>query len=126
MSLFFEEFSTYLESIVISTERLLISGDFNFHVESTDDTNAKRFCELLDTFGLIQHVACPTHASGHTLDLIISRSINDLIITELLESTLASSDHSFIECNLICPSQILLLGISIPSVEKNRHSRVQK
>ena len=34
MSLFFEEFSTYLESIVISTERLLISGDFNLHFES--------------------------------------------------------------------------------------------
>ena len=50
VSLFFEEFSTYLESIVISTERLIISGDFNFHVESTDDTNAKRFCELLETY----------------------------------------------------------------------------
>ena len=102
MSLFFEEFSTYVESIVISTGRLLISGDFNFHVESTDDTNAKRFCELLETFGLTQHVACPTHTSGRTLDLIISRSINDVIITEL-ESTLALSDHSFIECNLNMP-----------------------
>ena len=43
-----------------------------------------------------------THTSGHTLDLIISRSINDVIITEL-ESTLALSDHSFIECNLNMP-----------------------
>ena len=102
MSLFFEEFSTYLESIVISTERLLISGDFNLHIESSEDTNAKKFCELLETFGLIQHVAFPTHTSGHTLDLIISRSINDVIITEL-ESTLALSDHSFIECNLNIP-----------------------
>ena len=102
MSLFFEEFSTYLESIVISTERLLISGDFNLRIESSEDTNAKKFCELLETFGLIQHVAFPTHTSGHTLDLIISRSINDVIITEL-ESTLALSDHSFIECNLNIP-----------------------
>jgi hypothetical protein len=43
-----------------------------------------------------------THTSGHTLDLILSRSINDVIITEL-ESTLALSDHSFIECNLNIP-----------------------
>ena len=78
--------------IVISTERLLISGDFNLHIESSEDTNAKKFCELLETFGLIQHVAF----------LIISRSINDVIITEL-ESTLALSDHSFIECNLNIP-----------------------
>ena len=71
-------------------------------MESSEDTNAKKFCELLETFGLIQHVAFPTHTSGHTLDLIISRSINDVIITEL-ESTLALSDHSFIECNLNIP-----------------------
>ena len=47
-------------------------------------------------------MAFPTHTSGHTLDLIISRSINDVIITEL-ESTLALSDHLFIECNLNIP-----------------------
>ena len=70
-------------------------------MESSEDTNAKKFCELLETFGLIQHVAFPTHTSGHMLDLIISRSIN-VIITEL-ESTLALSDHSFIECNLNIP-----------------------
>ena len=92
MSLFFEEFSNYLESIVISTERLLISGDSNLHIESSEDTNGKKFCELSETFGLIKHVAFPTHTSGHTLDLIISRSISDVIITEL-ESTLALSDH---------------------------------
>ena len=108
MSLFFfEEFSTYLESIVISTERLLISGDFNLHIESSEDTNAKKFCELLETFGLIQHVAFPTHTSGHMLDLIISRSIN-VIITEL-ESTLALPDHSFIECNLNIPKPNFML-----------------
>ena len=36
--MFFEEFCTYLESIVISTERLLISGDFNLHMECSEGT----------------------------------------------------------------------------------------
>ncbi len=73
------------------------------------------------------HVAVPTHTSGHTPDLIISRSINDVIITEL-ESTLALSDHSFIECNLnmLKPNFTFKLGILIPSIEKNRHFHVQK
>ena len=56
----------------------------------------------METFGVIQHVAFPTRTSGHTLDLIICRSINDVIVTEL-ESTLALSDHSFIDCNLNIP-----------------------
>ena len=47
-------------------------------------------------------MAFRTHTSGHTLDLVRSRSINDVIITEL-EPTLALSDHSFIESNLNIP-----------------------
>ena len=43
-SLFFEEFSIYLESVVTSTELLLISGDFNFHLDSAEDNNTKKFC----------------------------------------------------------------------------------
>ena len=102
VGLFFDEFSIYLESIIPTTERLLISGDFNFHFESSEDINTKKFCDILETFGLIQHVAFPTHISGHTLDLVTSRSINDVIITEL-ESTLALSDHTTIECKLDLP-----------------------
>ena len=55
-------------------------------------------------------MAGPTHIIYNIISYrSYSRSINDVIITEL-ESTLALSDHSFIECNLNMPiSQILLL-----------------
>ena len=56
-SLFFEKYSIYLESVVTSTELLLISGDFSFHLDSAaEDNNTKKFCDLLETFGLTQHV----------------------------------------------------------------------
>ena len=94
-SLFFEEFSIYLESVVTSTELLLISGDFNFHLNSAEDNNTKKFCDLLETFGLTQHVTFSTHNSGHILDLIITRSVNDVLISKV-EPTLALSGHTAI------------------------------
>ena len=106
-SVFFEEFSNLLESIVMCAEVLLISGDFNFHVDDPSDNDAKTFTDLLETFGLLQHVTVPTHLSGHTLDLLISRSSNDINV-HLIQSTFFVSDHCFVECNLSfpCPNSV--------------------
>ena len=98
-NVFFEEFSSYLENIVMIPEVLLITGYFNFHVDCPTEPDAKKFADLMNTFGLIQHVHVPTHSSGHTLDLIITRSINDVTITSPL-ATFALSDHFFVECLL--------------------------
>ena len=58
--------------------------------------------ELLETFGLRQHVNVPTHSSGHTLVLIITRSCLDITITEPTTTSLLS-DHLFVECKLDVP-----------------------
>ena len=101
-NIFFEEFSNYLETIVMSPESLVITGDFNFHLDCASDNNANKFIELLETFGLRQHVNVPTHSSGHTLDLIITRSCLDITITEPTTTALLS-DHLFVECKLDVP-----------------------
>ena len=36
--------------------------------------------DLLETFSLSQHVSSPTILSGHTLDLIIARSSDDVVL----------------------------------------------
>jgi hypothetical protein len=72
---FFDEFSNYLEDIFLCPEILLISGD------DTANTNTMKFNEMLETFGLKQHV---------------STDINILSI----ESTLYLSDRCFVECKL--------------------------
>ena len=97
--IFFEEFSNYLESIVMCSEILIIAGDFNFHFNDQSDTDTKRFIDMLETFGLKQHVTAPTHSSNHTLDLLITRSSNDINISSL-ETTFFLSDHCFVECYL--------------------------
>ena len=102
-NMFFEEFANYLENVVMCPEILVITGDFNFHL---DDST---FTELLETFGLLQHISLPTHVSGHTLDLLITRSSNDICICSTNFSSLRISDHYFVHGKLSIPRPHLLV-----------------
>ena len=71
--LFMNEFSSLLEYYITKTGSLIITGDFNFHVDDTTNTAAANFLSLLESFDLQQHVRSCTHRAGHTLDLVITR-----------------------------------------------------
>ena len=58
--------------------------------------------DLLETFSLSQHVSGPTHLSGHTLDLIITRSSDDVVLASP-KATFPISDHFIIQCPIGFP-----------------------
>ncbi len=99
---FLEDFSVFLEHMSTTPGHLLITGDFNFHVEDDSDFDAKRFLELLAGFDLVQHVSGPTHKDGGTLDLVITRSTEKDIISNLYVTLPIISDHSAIHFKLSC------------------------
>ena len=107
-SVFFQEFSAFLETTVLCPEVLLVSGDFNFHLDDPSDADDRKFMELMDTFGLLQHITTPTYVSGHILDLTISRSSNDINVLPS-KSTYYISDHCFTECQLSIPGPNMLV-----------------
>ena len=78
VDLFFNEFSILMEEVITSNAELVIVGDFNFHVDVSDDGNSTRFSSLLENFNLKQHVRVCTHLHGHILDLVITRSDADV------------------------------------------------
>ena len=47
IGLFFEEFSSFLEEVVVCSEELLIIGDFNFHMDDTADRYAAQFLQFI-------------------------------------------------------------------------------
>lgn len=69
--MFFQNFSDYLESIILSLESLLVTGDIDIHVDVVGDPDRAKFLELIETVGHQQDVITPTYESGYTLDLII-------------------------------------------------------
>ena len=76
---FLAEFSNLLEILIPSSSELLVTGDFNYHLDCPSEPTVSQLTSLLDTFDLTQHVTFPTHSSGHTLDLFITRNTSTLI-----------------------------------------------
>ena len=58
---FFAELIDYLESVILCQHSILITGDFNIHVDNSSNADALKFHDLLESFGLEQHVRGPTH-----------------------------------------------------------------
>lgn len=98
-SFFFTEFAEFLESAVLTTEPLLVIGDFNIHVDCEENTDAIRLQQRLASTGREQHVKIPTHVHGHILDLVITRQSDNIIKSPPWTDCLFS-DHLPVFCNL--------------------------
>ncbi|CAB4003826.1 Hypothetical predicted protein [Paramuricea clavata] len=96
---FLSEFADYMESFIMCTEPIIITGDFNFHVDNANDPSAAAFMDLLDSMDLVQHVSSSTQVSRHTLDLIITRKMDTIITSPPINDTFLS-DHSTVLCDL--------------------------
>ena len=57
-----------------------MTGDLNIDVNDTIDPSACEFLDLLVSMDLKQHVKGSTHEGGHSLDLVITREHDDVII----------------------------------------------
>ena len=99
ITLFFEEFPVFLESIATASGSLLMVGDFNFHIDDKHDVTAFRFLQLLDAFNLCQNISQPTHTNGHILDLIITRA-DENIASNFTVFDPVLSDHFVVGCTL--------------------------
>ena len=98
-SVFLQEFQIYVDHHVSTSGKLLITGDFNFHMGDTKSLDAKKFKDLLEGLNLEQHVHEPTHSHGHVLDLVITRC-DELPISNLNVHAPILSDHGAIMFNL--------------------------
>ena len=74
MPIFIEEFSSYLESFIISRSGIVMCDDFNFYMDTPTHPDTQKFQELLECTGLTQHVTTTIHSSGHIWDIVLTRA----------------------------------------------------
>ena len=87
---FFVEFFELLSECITNYDKIMIQGDFNIHVNKSNDLKAVHFLNLLENFDFVQHIAAPTHKLGNTLDLVITRGV---CTNEIGLADLPLSDH---------------------------------
>ena len=73
---FFEEWSEFLDHLVVIPDELLITGDLNFHLDNVNLSDTRKFDETLS-----DHVQGATHNKGHTLDVVITRDNSTIMQT---------------------------------------------
>ena len=87
--------------------KFLIVGKFNIHVDVANYSTSSKLLLLLESFELIQHVRGTTHLDCHTLNLIISRSsdnvVSDCVVSTLIEDHFAI--HTSIRAHQSIPPQ---------------------
>ena len=96
---FLEDFASLLGQLVPISGNLLIVGYFNFHLDDSNNTDATKLHNQLESFNLMQHVATPTDSRGHTLDLLITRSEDDLVDGIVVRDP-TLSDHFAVHCTM--------------------------
>ena len=77
---FISEFSSFLELVATAAGKLIIVGDFNIHIDNSLSPVSRQFLSLIDSFDISQHVREPTHILGHSLDLVLSRTRDSVIV----------------------------------------------
>ncbi|KAK2879923.1 hypothetical protein Q8A73_023735, partial [Channa argus] len=92
---FLIEFSDFLADLVLSTDKVIIVGDFNIHVDADSNCLNTAFNSLLDSIGFSQNVNKPTHCFSHTLDLVLTYGIETDNLTIFPHNSLLS-DHFLI------------------------------
>ena len=93
------EFCNKLISLLeenINTDKgtLILTGDFNIHMDDLTHPDTNTFMDTLEKLDLRNHVNFPTHKLNHHLDLFID-SISSPILTEV-KCGFMLSDHIFV------------------------------
>ena len=95
---FYSDLSQVLDHLATFPIPLLVTGDFNIHVERRDDSHSSMLLDLLASYCLHCQVNSATHDFGGTLDVLFSR--DDLPSIPVTVSDPGLSDHRLLTWSL--------------------------
>jgi hypothetical protein len=105
-NIFFDELSHLLTEVMTLSESVTVAGDFNIHVERTDDPHAIKLLGLLGCYGMSCRVNRATHECGGFLDLVFTPDDVQKPCLSFHETGL--SDHCLVRWNSLLPKLPLI------------------
>jgi exonuclease III len=95
---FFEELTSMLEQLSLTSAPIVITGDVNIRLDRPDDLLSRRFNDVVELFGLKNHVRSATHDRGGLLDVMLTRQDLEINPVEVIDVGL--SDHKLIKWSM--------------------------
>ena len=77
----FDQWSAYLDAVMLDPHDIVITGDLNFHLDIISDPDARHFFETLADRGITQQITDVTHSKGHLLAVVIGRNHSAIVTT---------------------------------------------
>ena len=74
-NIFLDDFAEFIADVLADHRNILILSGFNIHVNNKNDPDAEVFSDMIQAFGLNQHINFSTHISGNTMDLVFTEAI---------------------------------------------------
>ena len=104
VSQFLDAFHSLISRLNEHRRPVVITGDFNFHMDDATNQHANNFKDILQEFNLMNHVTCATHTAGHTLDLVITRMTSSVVMNVTSNDIISDHLSVLFDFNLITPS----------------------
>ena len=99
VKLFWPEWFKFLNSFNDQCHEITIVGDLNFHLDDPTNSYAKKFNASLKSYSFKQLIKQPTYTSGHTLDILITKSESFAIDSsvDVFDLGVSDNDGNFIQ-----------------------------
>ena len=96
---FLDKLTKLLTTRLPNLQNPIILGDFNMHIEDTNNYNSKIFVDTMEALGLKQHITAPTHYKGNILDLIFMEPTSLMKVSQPIMLNFIS-DHRLITATI--------------------------
>ena len=80
-AMFLDDLANVFEKHLMSLSNILVTGDFNLHMDKMDDPDVNIFKDMVQAFGPDCQVDFPTHPNRHTLDLVLTEAFGNIRIS---------------------------------------------
>ena len=102
---FLDELTELLTTMLPNLENPIILGDFNMHIEDTNNYNSKIFINTMEALGLKQHITAPMHYKGNILDLMFMEATSQIKVSQPIMLNFIS-DHRLIAATLSVEKEV--------------------
>ena len=76
--MFLDDLADIFEKHLMSHTNIIVTGDFNLHMDKMDDPDVNLFKDTIQACDLDCQVDFPIHWSGHTLDLALTETTGNI------------------------------------------------
>ena len=92
----------FISAAMLKSPRLSIAGNIHIHPETVPSGAVLEFMDSMRATDLSQHVTCPMHSVGHSLDLVLptTRAESDLKVQNAIIHPLSWTDRFLLRFNL--------------------------